>query len=138
MTLFTVMDKRLATNYHGVKRKLSTFTMIGIGIDVVEIERFRAILRNKKERFIANTFTAREQEYCTSYKDSAPHFAGTFAAKEAVLKTSEKMILPFRDIEIRHAKSGQPEVWIRGRRAKTVYISITHGSRDAYAVAFKK
>lgn len=109
--------------------------MTGIGIDVVTIARFRAVLKSKKTRFISNTFTNEEQVYCLSFKDPAPHFAGTFAAKEALRKTSPKLHLPFTDIEIRHSKSGKPEVWVRGRRAKSLYISISHSSRDAYAVA---
>src|SRR4051812_48815577 len=111
--------------------------MTGIGIDITEISRFRALLRAKKDRFIENTFTAIEQRYCTSYRDSAPHFAGTFAAKEAVRKLSAKYLLPMKAIEIRRASSGNPEVWLRGRRAKSLYISITHGSHEAVAVALK-
>jgi holo-[acyl-carrier protein] synthase len=112
--------------------------MIGIGVDLAEIGRFRTVLRSRKTRFISNTFTKLEQEYCLSYRDSAPHFAGTFAAKEAVRKISPDYHLPQKDIEIRRTRSGSPEVWLRGRRAKSLYISITHGTRDALAVAFRK
>jgi holo-[acyl-carrier protein] synthase len=112
--------------------------MTGIGIDLAEIGRFRTILRSRKTRFISNTFTPLEQEYCRSYRDPSPHFAGTFAAKEALRKISSEYHLPLKDIEIRRTRSGAPEVWLRGRRAKSLYISITHGTRDAFAVAFRK
>ena len=58
----------------------------GIGIDIIEISRFRLVVRKGKNRFLENTFSEAERTYCFSYRDPAPHFAGTFAAKEAVEK----------------------------------------------------
>ena len=111
--------------------------MLGIGIDVADIARFRKILRARKDGFINRTFTKAEQTYCLSYRDPAPHFAGTFAAKEAVRKISSKYLLPMREIEIRRMTSGPPVVWLKGKRAPSIFISITHGKRDAFAVAVK-
>ena len=58
----------------------------GIGIDVAEIGRFRTSKMRRGERFVSNIFSKHEQDYCFSYRDPAPHLAGTFAAKEAVRK----------------------------------------------------
>jgi holo-[acyl-carrier protein] synthase len=112
--------------------------MAGIGVDIADIQRFRNAVKSGKNRFIANTFSVHEQDYCSSYHDAAPHYAGTFAAKEAVRKISTKFLLPFSEIEIRRDKKGRPEVWIRGRRARALQLSITHGTRDAVAVALQK
>lgn len=109
----------------------------GIGVDIANIAKFRKVAADKKSRFIANTFSKVEQEYCFSYRDPAPHLAGTFAAKEAVRKISSQFHIPFNELEVRREASGQPMLWIRGRQAKGVYISITHASGVACAVAFK-
>ena len=58
----------------------------GIGIDIVEVERFREIATDRTHRFLTNNFTAEELEYCFSFTDAATHLAGTFAAKEAAFK----------------------------------------------------
>jgi holo-[acyl-carrier protein] synthase len=105
----------------------------GVGIDIIEIGRFTDVLQKKQDKFVENTFTEEERTYCFSHKDPAPHFAGTFAAKEAVRKASGA---PFHTIEIRRIASGKPEVWLSGRRAKTALISISHNASTACAVAF--
>ena len=107
----------------------------GIGIDTVEVARFRALARDKKSRFMTKTFSVKELAYCRSYKDSAPHFAGTFAAKEAVQKASGLFALPPSDIEIIRTSTGKPEVWLQGKRSKSILISITHEKTVAVAVA---
>jgi holo-[acyl-carrier protein] synthase len=112
-------------------------SMQGIGIDVVEIPRMRRILKEKRGRFLANTFSPVEQKYCKSYKNSAVHFAGTFAAKEAVRKAAS-LYIPFNELEIRRAKDKKPQMWIRGKKSKNILISITYTKTLAYAVAISK
>ena len=109
--------------------------MSGIGVDMVEVKRFRALKRGAGERFLTNTFSDRERNYCLSFKDSAPHFAGTFAAKEAVQKALNEDSPGLSELEIRRDKSGQPQVWMRGKRARSVHVSITHIKTLACAVA---
>jgi len=108
-----------------------------IGIDSVEISRFKKLLQEGKNQFIKNTFSVLEQEYCNSHKDSATHYAGTFAAKEAVRKLSAKFHLPFNELEVRHLKGGMPVMYIKGKRDQSVSISITHTSSLASAVAIQ-
>src|SRR3989344_262128 len=108
----------------------------GIGIDAIEISRFRSALKSKKNRFIATTFSLGERAYCFSYGDPAPHFAGTFAAKEAVQKALERPT-DLRRIEIRRLKNGKPEVWLEGRRS-AIIVSITHNKTLACAVALHR
>lgn len=106
----------------------------GIGIDIADISAFRAVVRNKKDRFLQNTFSTEELQYCFSYKDPAPHLAGTFAAKEALRKATGDRT-PLQSFEIRRAESGKPEVWIKGRRLKPFMLSISHSKTAACAVA---
>src|SRR4051812_373363 len=113
-------------------------TISGIGIDTIEISRFRMILRKKKDRFIENTFSETERKYCLSFKDAATHFAGTFAAKEAIRKASGIVVHPFSKIEIRRRESGKPEVWLDGQRSKSLLISISHNKSTASAIALHR
>ena len=107
----------------------------GVGVDVVSVARFRTLARTPTSRFMLNTFSERERAYCTAYKDAAPHFAGTFAAKEAVQKASGLFTLAPTAIEIRRTKEGKPEVWLRGVRSRSLLLSITHEKALACATA---
>ena len=60
--------------------------IIGIGVDIVEIERFRNAMERLKDRFIRRIFTPGEQQYCNGHREPAQHFAVRFAAKEALFK----------------------------------------------------
>jgi len=59
----------------------------GIGIDIVEINRFRKMPFKEKITFYDKIFNKKEIEYCLQFKDPYPHFAGKFAVKEAVIKS---------------------------------------------------
>ena len=110
----------------------------GIGIDISDIARFRTPKMRRSERFIHNTFSTYEQDYCFSYRDPAPHLAGTFAAKEAVRKVYGDKPIVLADIEVRHRPSGKPEIWIKGARSRTLLISISHNATTAIAIALKQ
>ena len=112
--------------------------MEGIGIDVAEIGRFRSLIKQKKQHLLDKMFSNIEREYCFSFKDAAPHLAGTFAAKEAVVKAQGEHTFPLLSIEIRRQKSGKPEVWYGGRKSKSLLISISHSSEIACAIALQK
>ena len=108
----------------------------GIGIDSIEIDRFRSFKKKKKALFVLKTFSHREREYCFSYRDPSSHLAGTFAAKEAASKALGTNLFPFTDLEIRRTKQGKPEVW-KGGRKLAVLISITHNGTYAVAIAVR-
>jgi len=72
-----------------------------------------------------------------SYKDPAPHFAGTFAAKEATRKATAKYPR-FSDVEVRRTKQGKPEIWVCGKRSRSLLVSITHTKTIACAIVFLK
>ncbi len=93
-------------------------TVIGIGTDLVDIERMRSII-HRRPRFIQRVFTEAEREYCLATRDPSERFAARFAAKEAVLKTLGVGLggADFADIEVIRLPSGQPELRISGRAA---------------------
>ena len=93
--------------------------MIGIGTDLVELDRFRlAVARTPK--IVDRLFTADERAYAELRNDPTERYAARFAAKEAVLKAMSAGIgeCAFRDIEVVRAESGAPSVRLHGKAAE--------------------
>lgn len=120
--------------------------VFGIGIDIVEIDRFRRILDRHGGRFEEKAFTQAEREYCRAQRDSAPHFAARFAAKEAVSKALGTGIgadLGWLDMEVSHEARGGPKMTLTGAGSEfavehgvdQILISLTHGKTHAAAQA---
>lgn len=113
----------------------------GIGTDIIEIARIKQAIEKHGERFLSELFTPKERSYCTKYTNATPHFAGRFAAKEAVLKalgTGVEKETSWQDIEILGDERGKPEVHLSERMRKRYpgahfLLSISHC--DEYAVA---
>ena len=110
-------------------------SITGVGIDLVSIDTMKAALLS--DRFIENTFSSLEQEYCNTFKESVTHFAGTFAAKEAVRK-AKGLYLKMNEIEIRRNEEGKPEIWAQGKQDLSLHISITHTNEAACAIAIAR
>jgi holo-[acyl-carrier protein] synthase len=104
-----------------------------LGIDVVDVERFRALL-DRCPAFTQRFFTGAERDYCYAFQDPALRLAGTFAAKEAVMKTLR--LAPAaawaRRIEIIRPDDGAPIAKVRGQ---VMPVSISHDGSMAVAVA---
>ncbi len=118
--------------------------MIGIGIDAVEVERFRAVLA-RRPAMSRRLFTEGERAYGDRHRDPAPRLAARFAAKEAVMKAMGVGLWRFklRDVEVVRAPSGQPTVALDGRAAELAAekgvtewrLTLTHTDRVAQAIA---
>lgn len=117
--------------------------MWDIGVDVVEVRRFRKLDYAKNKGFYNRIFTPREIEYCLSFKNAAQHFAATFAGKESVYKAINRRInIPPHQIEI--VRDGNaPKVNLmteeyggsdKADPAPQIKVSLSHTS--SYAVAF--
>jgi holo-[acyl-carrier protein] synthase len=119
-------------------------TVLGLGLDVVELDRMRAALA-RTPGLATRVFTEGERAYCLARRDPTERFAARFAAKEAVLKVLGEGILrvPLREIEVVRAPSGQPSVRLHGRAAAKAadrgiaiwHLSLTHTATIASAVA---
>ncbi len=110
----------------------------GLGIDVIEIERFASFKKNSNNRFLLNNYSKAELNYCFSFKNPKSHLVGIFSAKEAVFKTLGRDDILFSLIEIRRNRSGKLEVWIKNRYQKSIFISISHTAKIAIAIAIKQ
>jgi holo-[acyl-carrier protein] synthase len=119
--------------------------IVGIGTDIVECLRIGRMLEQHGELFLNRVYTPREIRYCQARKHATEHFAGRWAAKEAIMKclgTGWSKGLGWTDMEIRNDPQGKPHVLLRGAardRAQSlsigaVLISISHCR--AYAMAY--
>lgn len=115
----------------------------GLGTDIIEIGRIDKAISRYGPKFLNRLFTLKEQEYCLKHKMSSRHFAGRFAAKEAIVKALGKGIskdINWLDIEILNDPHGKPCVTFSNTftskfSTTEVQISISHCKEYATAVA---
>lgn len=123
-------------------------SVVGIGTDIVECLRIAQMIERHGELFINRVFTPAEIDYCNSRRQATQHFAGRWAAKEAVLKalgTGWRRGISWRDIEVLNNFQGRPDCTLRGGAHEVaeslavgrMLISISHcrSHATAYALA---
>lgn len=121
--------------------------IIGIGIDLVEVERVKQLLSRHPKRGLERLFTEREIGYCTGSRDSTESLAARFAAKEALFKALGTGLADgcsWRDVEVVVAPTGAPSIRLEGVTGQLatklgvsrVHLSLTHsgGFAGAYVV----
>ena len=92
--------------------------IVGIGIDLIKIDRIQQSILRWNKRFLDRVYTPVEQKYAMSFKNPYPHFAARFAIKEAVLKaigTGWRGGIKWTEIELYNEPSGRPMVQLYGR-----------------------
>ena len=110
---------------------------LGIGIDIIEVSRFRKKQYEENKNFYKKIFVKSEINYCLKFKNSAERFAGKFALKEALIKSIDKKIR-FSEIETSHLKS-KPIIKIKKSREKYNFIaSLSHENDFAVAVVISE
>jgi holo-[acyl-carrier protein] synthase len=109
-----------------------------IGADVVDVERLRDAL-DRCPGLEDRLFTPEESIYCRSKGDPIQSFAGTLAAKEAVMKAVGLGGLPAwaRRIEVTRSESGAPSVSVSGIDLPRCVVSVSHDGGLAFAVALR-
>ncbi|HYE02616.1 MAG TPA: holo-ACP synthase [Phycisphaerales bacterium] len=121
-------------------------TILGHGIDLVEVARVRGLFRAHGERFGARCFTPEERDYCLGHRDPAPHLAGRLATKEAAFKALAPPGGPgagtaWTDFEVVRHATGQPLLRVQGRAAEIArargitgwLVSLSHTGTHAVA-----
>ncbi|TWT48679.1 holo-ACP synthase [Botrimarina hoheduenensis] len=122
--------------------------ILGIGTDIIECLRIAQLIERHGELFIARVYTEHEIAYCSARKAAMQHYAGRWAAKEAVLKalgTGWVRGIGWRDVEVRHAPGGAPLAHLQGGARdvmvnagiERIHLSISHcrSHATAYAIA---
>ena len=117
--------------------------MIGVGLDVVDIERFREVLA-RRPAMHRRLFTDEERALAASRRDPVPTLAVRFAAKEAVMKALGVGLgaFSFQDVEVLRRPSGAPELRVTGAAAELARehwvtawrVSLSHSGATAAAV----
>lgn len=118
---------------------------VGLGVDIVEIERMRKIL-SRSPAFAEKVYSAAERAYCDSHAHPEVHYATRFAAKEAVLKalgTGFSEGIGWLDVEVRRTAKGRPFAVLTGRArevarekgVREIPISLSYTHTDAVACA---
>ncbi|HET7601059.1 MAG TPA: holo-ACP synthase [Gemmatimonadales bacterium] len=121
--------------------------VIGVGIDLVDLERVDRLIRRKGDRALRRLLTPGELAYVRSRPDPVPHVAARLAAKEAVYKSLQSLEgsrgVGWREIEVSHEPAGRPAVCLHGLAERLVgrlpspeiLLSLTHSAKAAGAVA---
>ena len=116
--------------------------MIYIGNDIIEVNRIKQSIDSYGEKFINKIFNTEEIEYCNNRKEPYIHFAGRFAAKEAIKKAilslDNKLLITLKSIVIHRLDSGEPKPTIQANINQfklIIKVSISHTEQFATAVA---
>lgn len=117
--------------------------VVGLGTDIIEVERIDGALKRGGDKLLSHLFTLEEQHYCLAHRHAARHFAGRFAAKEAILKAWGKGLtegVTWLQISLLNDAHGKPFAkltdplasYLQGYR---LMISISHCHKYATATA---
>jgi holo-[acyl-carrier protein] synthase len=120
--------------------------IVATGIDIVEVPRVAQMIEKHGSRFVNRVFTPDEIRYCRSRGVPEQHFAGRFAAKEAVFKvlgTGWGEGVQWGSVEVTHNPQGAPQIILTGRAEEIatemgigiIHISISHTAEHAVAHA---
>ncbi len=118
--------------------------IVGMGVDIAEVERIRGAIERHGEVFLRRIYTARERKYCEGFRNKFERYAGRFAAKEAGMKalgTGWRRGVRWVDFEVVRETGGRPTLALAGEAAKiaeqlgvkSVALSITHTAEQALA-----
>lgn len=115
----------------------------GIGTDIIDVIRIKKMV-DKGRRYIEEIFTQKEMDYSDARHKKEVHYAGRFAAKEALFKalgTGWRDGMKWTDVEVENDELGKPEVHLHNIAlekfeklgCQKVHLSITHTKEHAVA-----
>ena len=119
--------------------------IVGIGIDLAEVDRIREAIERHGKRFIERIYTEKEIAYVERKANKYERYAARFATKEAGMKavgTGWKRGVRWRDFEVTNLPSGRPTLQLHGEAAKfaeslgvrNIALSITHTAAQGMAI----
>ena len=122
-------------------------SVIGVGIDLVDLDRIARMLEDKGEHAMHRLFTEEERSYLATRPDPTGNAAARIAAKEAVYKAMQSLpgarAIGWREIEVTRDPEGRPAIRLHGLAARlaeeagvvSIQVSLTHSALSAGAVA---
>ncbi len=117
--------------------------VLGIGIDIIEINRIKKSIDKFGDTFLNKIYTQTELEYCSPKANKFQHFAARFAAKEAIAKAlsySGENGFSWKDIEIYNESNGMPKAKLFNKLSeilgvdKQIHITMSHS--ENYVTCF--
>ena len=119
--------------------------IVGVGIDVTEVDRVREAIERHGTRFIDRIFCPSEVAYVEQKANRYERYAARFAAKEAGMKaigTGWRRGVRWRDFEVSNLPSGRPTLQLHGVAEKiaqnlgvrNIALSLTHTAREGSAI----
>jgi holo-[acyl-carrier protein] synthase len=138
------MRMRMRGRAGGLRAQHEAAVIVGLGVDIAEIDRVAAAIVRHGRPFLDRVFTPAEIAYCERYRNRFERYAGRFAAKEAAMKalgTGWTSGVRWRDIEVTRQPSGRPALVLHGATrehaerlgVRQISISITHSGNTAFA-----
>ncbi|MEA2009688.1 MAG: holo-ACP synthase [Actinomycetota bacterium] len=117
--------------------------IMGLGVDLVDVDRVRSLLERNSDAFRRRCFTDHEWEYASRFRDPSARLAARFAGKEAVMKSLGTGWRHLRWVDIEITGGGRPRVMLTGRAADRaemlgvteVLVTITHTRDQAVVMA---
>lgn len=118
--------------------------IVGLGVDIAEVERVRGAIERQGERFLKRVYTEKERAYCEQFKNKYERYAGRFAVKEAAMKalgTGWSRGVRWVDVETVRERGGRPGLELHGEAkriadklgVKHIAVTITHTESQALA-----
>jgi holo-[acyl-carrier protein] synthase len=119
--------------------------IVGLGIDVAEVDRVRDAIERHGARFVERIYTRAEIAYIERKANRYERYAARFAAKEAAMKaigTGWRRGVRWQDFEVSNLPSGRPTLAFHGAAEKiaqglgvrNIALSITHTAREGIAI----
>lgn len=123
--------------------------VLGIGIDIIEIDRIKESIEKLGDRFLKKIYTQKELDYCNSKASKYQHYAARFAAKEAIYKAISSYCrqgISWQEAEIYNEANGMPSVKLYGKLKnflgddKELKITISHSNNyvTCFAILYVK
>lgn len=120
--------------------------IVGLGTDIVEIDRIAGMIERHGDSFLDRVFTPAERAYCGGKRHAAQHYAGRWAAKEAAMKALGTGFVPgvgWHDFEVLPEQSGAPRLTLTGGAAEkarslgieAILVTMSHCKTYATATA---
>lgn len=103
--------------------------ILGIGIDLIEVDRIKAAYERWGERFLSKVFTEEEARYCFRKKEPYPSLAARFAAREAGFKAFSQAgvhVLLWRSLYVTRDDYGRPTLILKENNRYRTHLAITH------------
>jgi len=116
--------------------------IVGVGVDIVEVERIERAVRRFGDRFLKRVFTEQEIAYSMNKVHPYQKLAARFAAKEAAFKALETGVTRWKQAETAIEPSGKPILCLYGSAAEharslgavRTFISASDTAQHAIAI----